>query len=395
MEVPEAEKGGMTIRPIRSTVDHRAALELARALMGKQDQKSLDELEILQAVIERWERSNHPIPVATAAEAIRFRMAQTGMKPRELAPYLGSKSRVSEILNGLRQPTVDQIRALHHHLGIPAASLIGPIKHEAPARPSSASLAAIEKLRSLGVMKPKEQLNAFLSRATKLAPAVAMLRKTRTERTNVKTDFGALEAWCAAVLLEAERIKLPEKKREPGMDGARHIAQLSALPDWRKQLQRSLGEMGVVLVTLDHLPGTFLDGAAICRGDGAPVIALTLRHDRLDNFWFTLLHELAHVSCHLKGDTAVIVDDLEVTGIDGIEAEADEFARDALLPRGMWASRSGPDMTTEDVLEVAADANVHPAIVAGRWRWEYGDYRRFSRLLGRGEVRQAFAARQS
>jgi len=71
------------------------------------------------------------------------------------------------------------------------------------------------------------------------------------------------------------------------------------------------------------------DGAAICRGDGAPLIALTLRYDRLDNFWFTLLHEFAHVSCHLSGDTSVILDDLDVKGSDKIEAEADEFARNA------------------------------------------------------------------
>lgn len=384
----------MTVRPIRSAADHEAAIARARALMPRDDQKSLDELEILQAVIERWERSHHQLPAATPADAIRFRMAQMAMKPRELAPYLGSKSRISEILNGLRQPTVDQIRALHHHLDIPVESLIGPTKHEAPARPSSASLAAVEKLRSLGVMKAKEQLDAFLARATRLAPAVAMLRKTRTERTNAKTDLGALEAWCAAVLLEAERVKLPARKRELGLDQARGIACLSALPDWRPQLTRTLGEMGVVLVTLDHLPGTFLDGAAICRGDGVPVIALTLRHDRLDNFWFTLLHELAHVVCHLKGDTTVIVDDLEVAGVEGIEAEADEFARDALLPRELWQGRSSPDMTVEDLLEIAAAAGVHPAIVAGRWRWEHGDYRRFSRLLGRGEVRSAFPIRR-
>jgi Zn-dependent peptidase ImmA (M78 family) len=54
-------------------------------------------------------------------------------------------------------------------------------------------------------------------------------------------------------------------------------------------------------------------------GDGVPVIALTLRHDRLDNFWFTLLHEFAHVACHLSPDRQVILDDLDVASSDAIE----------------------------------------------------------------------------
>jgi HTH-type transcriptional regulator / antitoxin HigA len=380
----------VTIKPIRSSSDYDAALNLARSLMTSSDQKSLDELEILQALIERWERTHFPIEVATAAEAIKFRMAQTGMKPRQLGPYLGSKSRISEILNGQRQPTIDQIRALNQHLGIPVASLIGPIKHESVARPTSASKAAAEKLRTIGVMKPREDLSAFIARATKVAPAVAMLRKTRTERTNAKTDFRALEAWCAAVLVEAEAVELPRNTtRSPSFEEARTLAQLSALPDWPKQVRSTLLDMGVVLVILDHLPGTYLDGAAICRSDGAPVIALTLRHDRLDNFWFTLLHELAHVSCHLSNEISVILDDLDVSGSDGIEAEADEFARNALVPKALWEEHASADMDLDDLLSLATEAGVHPAVVAGRWRWEHSDYRRFSRLLGRGEVRAA------
>jgi HTH-type transcriptional regulator/antitoxin HigA len=378
----------LTIRPIRSSDDYEVALGQARDLINRSDSRSVDKLEMLQVLIERWEQTHNPIDAVTAAEAIKFRMAQTGMKPRELIPYLGTKSRVSEILNGQRQPTVDQIRALHQHLGIPVSALIGPIKHEPITRPSTASLGAIDKLKTLGVMKPKETLTAFLARATKMAPAVAMLRKTRNERTNAKTDFGALEAWCAAVLIKAEAIQLPKKRRRTlGFEDAQRLAKLSVLPDWPKRVREFLSDLGVILITLEHLPGTFLDGAAICRGDGAPVIALTLRHDRIDNFWFTLLHEFAHVSCHLTGDTSVILDDLEVNSSDAIEAQADEFARDALIPKKLWMQRKTNTMSVGELLSIAAEAEVHPAVVAGRWQREHADYRRFSRLLGRGEVR--------
>ena len=378
----------MKARPIRTDEDYQSALKRAAGLFGHDSQKDRDELEVLQALIERWERSQHSIEAATPAEAIKFRMAQTGLSQRDLIPYLGSKSRVSEILNGQRQPTVDQIRALHQHLGIPATSLIGSFKHEPAAGPSSTSIAAEGKLRRLGVMKAKENLAGFLSRSKASAPAVAMLRKTRTERTNAKTDMAALEAWCAAALARAEKITIKKMKIIDPEKVARQLAQLSILPDWHDHLVAALHRVGIILIILEHLPGTFLDGAAMCRGDGVPVIALTLRYDRLDNFWFTLLHEFAHVVGHLRPDRQVILDDLDVASSEAIEAEADAFARNALIPAAMW-KQIDKDSSTEEVLEAAEKAGVHPAIAAGRWRFEHSDYRRFSKLIGRGEVKTA------
>lgn len=382
----------MTTRPIRTDEDYHAALKRAKALFGQNSQKDLDEREVLQALIEKWERSEHSLEAATPAQAIKFRMAQTGLSQRDLIPYLGSKSRVSEILNGQRQPTVDQIRALHQHLGIPVASLIGSFKHEPAAGPSSTSVAAEGALRKLGVMKAKEDLAGFLSRSKASAPAVAMLRKTRTERTNAKTDMAALEAWCATALMCAEKVVIKRAKIGNPKKAARRLAQLSTSPDWQDQIVVALHRMGIVLVILEHLPGTFLDGAAMCRGDGVPVIALTLRHDRLDNFWFTLLHEFAHVVCHLNADRQVILDDLDVSSSDAIEEEADAFARNALIPLAIW-KQVDEDSSTEAVLEAADKAGVHSAIAAGRWRFEHSDYRRFSKLIGRGEVKAAFVSR--
>jgi HTH-type transcriptional regulator/antitoxin HigA len=127
----------------------------------------------------------------------------------------------------------------------------------------------------------------------------------------------------------------------------------------------------------------------MCSGDGVPVIALTLRHDRLDNFWFTLLHEFAHVACHLGPDRQIILDDLDVTSSEVIEAEADAFARNALIPPAIWKPIN-EDSSTEEVLEAAEKAGVHPAIAAGRWRFEHSNYRRFSKLIGRGDVKTVF-----
>jgi HTH-type transcriptional regulator/antitoxin HigA len=378
----------LSIRPIRTEQQHRDALQRASELMTHDDQKSIDELMVLQAVVDQWERSRFAMEV-TPADAIKFRMEQAGITRRELVPLLGTKSRVSEILSGQRQLTVDQIRALHRHFGIPPAALVGSSKHETPNRRNIASDAAIAKLRGLKVMKPREGIDAFIARAMTMAPAVAMLRKTRTGRTNAKTDLTALEAWCSAVLVKAENEKLPEGASNTRRDKslARQLAKLSVHEDGPLRAAQFLRSVGVILVTMDHLPGTFLDGAAICRRDGSPVIALTLRHDRIDNFWFTLLHEFAHVCLHLSEAVQLIVDDLEVKSSDEIEHEADAFAREALIPAKNWKSLMSAEVSASQIEKVATDAEVHLAIVAGRWRWEHSDYRRFSKLLGHGQVR--------
>lgn len=380
------------IKPIKNEEQHREALEAVAALMARDDEDSIDQILVYQALAEQWERERFAVRSATPAEAIKFRMEQAGLARRSLIPFLGTKSRISEILSGQRQLTVDQIRALNRHLGIPTDSLIGTVRHESPVRRSTTSRAAIEKLKSLKVMKPREDIDGFLARAAELAPAVAMLRKTRTDRTNAKTDLGALEAWCSAVLIKAQKktVSKGQTGKTRGKRIARELAQLSSEKDGPRKAVDFLKDVGVVMITMDHLPGTFLDGAAICRGDGAPVIALTLRHDRIDNFWFTLLHEFAHVCLHLNKSTQVIIDDLDVNSPDGIEKEADDFALEALIPSKIWSKYFCEDLATEDVEEMAEEAGVHPAIVAGRWRWQTGDYRRFSRLLGHGDVRKHF-----
>jgi HTH-type transcriptional regulator / antitoxin HigA len=380
----------MRVVPIRSEEMYEAALARASALILRMDQKSVDELEVLQVLIDRWDRDHNEIVAPTPIEAIRFRMEQGRLKPRDLEPYIGSRSRVSEVLSGRRPLSIDMIRALHRHLGIPLASLVGEGQSDLQREPKLSKV-ALKKLTTFGVMQVREDFPTFLARAFQNSPSAAMLRKSRTVRTNAKTDLVALEAWCGAVLVKAGARRLRRMKEALSPDFGHLLARLSVKSNGPVLAREALARIGIVFVTLDHLPGTFLDGAAMCRHDGTPIIALTLRHDRVDNFWFTLLHEYAHVCYHLTGDTTLILDDLEVKSSVDIEAEADAFAQTTLIPPALWKQATSPDLTHEDVIRIAAEVEVHPAIVAGRWQREYGDYRRFSKILGRGEVRVQLA----
>jgi HTH-type transcriptional regulator / antitoxin HigA len=175
----------------------------------------------------------------------------------------------------------------------------------------------------------------------------------------------------------------------------RQLAGLSWSDEAPRLAKELLAKHGIRLVVVPHLPKTYLDGAALKLGDGTPVIGLTLRYDRIDNFWFCLLHELAHVGRHMDDDGDVsFVDDLTLRDIEGgrrdpKEAQADEWAEEALVPRAIWdTSEACRHPTPMSVLNLANALKVHPAIVAGKVRYEHKNYRLLSQFVGTGEVRR-------
>ena len=117
----------MNIRPIRSKADHRRALREIEALWNcEPGTPEHERLEVLSVLVDTWEREHHPIERPDPVESIRFRMEQLGWSRKDLEPILGTRARVAEILNGKRSLTLAMIRRLHHELGVPAESLIGP-----------------------------------------------------------------------------------------------------------------------------------------------------------------------------------------------------------------------------------------------------------------------------
>lgn len=118
----------MNMRPIKTKADHRRALADLTALLDTApapDSPEADNAEALATLIEDYEDEQFPVELPTPVEAIRFRMDQLNMAQKDLVPYVGSPSKVSEVLNGKRPLSLNMIRALHRHLGIPAKVLIG------------------------------------------------------------------------------------------------------------------------------------------------------------------------------------------------------------------------------------------------------------------------------
>jgi len=116
----------MTIHPIKTDKDYRKALLRIEGLMdATPNSKAGDELDVLATLVEAYERDHFPIKSPDPVEAILFRMEQMGLDRRALEPFLGGRSRVSEVLNRKRSLSMSQIRKLHDGLDIPLVNLIG------------------------------------------------------------------------------------------------------------------------------------------------------------------------------------------------------------------------------------------------------------------------------
>jgi HTH-type transcriptional regulator/antitoxin HigA len=114
------------IRPIRNDNDYSEALERIEGLMDAAPGSwQMDELEVLAQLVEAYEDKEWPMGVPSPAAAIKFRMEQSGLTPRDLETYIGSSDVVSGVLSGKQSLTLEMIRALHQHLRISLDVLFG------------------------------------------------------------------------------------------------------------------------------------------------------------------------------------------------------------------------------------------------------------------------------
>ncbi|MCM2358516.1 MAG: transcriptional regulator [Geobacteraceae bacterium] len=117
----------MQIKPIKNDVDYQAVLkEIDLLFDAAPDTPEGDRLEVLTTLVEAYEERHYSIPMPDPIEAILYHMESRGLTRRDLEPYIGSRARVSEVLNRKRPLTMEMIRNLHNGLGIPAEVLIQP-----------------------------------------------------------------------------------------------------------------------------------------------------------------------------------------------------------------------------------------------------------------------------
>jgi HTH-type transcriptional regulator/antitoxin HigA len=394
------------IKVIKTENDYREALNSIEALMARDpDPESTEgeQLELLSTLVADYESRAFPATLPDPIEAIKFRMEQADLKPADLVPYIGSRSRVSEILSGKRTLTVEMMRALESGLGIPAKVLLGQPIQDENSQYLNWNGALLQEMKERGYFgkssfktsNPADLVRQFFEPVCSPSQLLGMLRQS-SYRSSPRTDRHALAAWAGAVLKKAEEIRVPTKYKKGAVNLSfmRELSKLSVHENGPLLAQEFLKKHGIIVVVEKHFSKTYLDGGTILINRDNPVIGLTLRYDRLDNLWFTLMHELAHVSLHYDQDVKLFYDEIE--GVKGVtlnekEQEADHMAEEALLPRSKWEvspARMIPSFLAARSL--AADVGVHIAIIAGQMRHRGKAYGYLNKIVSEAKVRQYF-----
>lgn len=272
----------------------------------------------------------------------------------------------------------------------PAFTAVEPRKfYEAFLKADAILTAAPKKYRDTADARIPE-LMSFIYRG---GDASAALFRKRDDASDVLINI-----WLSSVRRTAGWFvaanSIPEFK---GFDGAiyadlpRKFKDAESLP----KIGHYLAPYGIIFIWEESIPSMKLDGAVFSLPSGHIAVALSLRYSRLDHFWFTLMHELAHVVLHAETLHDPIIDDFDVESDSLIEKQADRLASDSLIPRNEW--RSCPARYTnsiEDIVNFADRLGIPVQCVAGRLQREQKRYDLFSDIINKYNVREILNAAQ-
>ena len=385
-----------TLKVIKSDLEHEQAMARLMALMHLELTPGTDdenELEVLSVLIEQYEHENYPIDKPEPIEAIKFRMEQQGLVRKDMIEYFGSASKVSEVLNGKRPLSINMIRKLNKGLGIPADILIQepeiakeiaegieldmdwqacPLREMQKNGYFGELAYSPAKLRSYA----EDIMRGFLKSVPgceNIQPAMMKTSAHLVNNNKIVNEY-ALSAWQVKVLKESclQKEIFEYKKGTVDLNFMRRLAKTSWSDQGPLLAREYLFKHGIHLVFEPHLDRTYLDGAVCINQKGNPVVALTLRYDRLDDFWYTLMHELAHIALHLDGNYEWFIDDLSIETNDIREEEANDMAREALIPNNEWKINESSSLN--EMMTLAKSLEVAPAIVYGMSARKYDNW---------------------
>lgn len=198
--------------------------------------------------------------------------------------------------------------------------------------------------------------------------------------------------WLSKVKSQAELtyfIKKPGQFNGLSTTHLRDIAQLSKDVNQVINMPSRLLEHGIILIFLPHLPAMKLDGAVFKLKSGTPVIGMSLRYSRLDNFWFTLVHELSHINLHMDILDNPILDDFDLDSDSAIEIAANRLAKNSFVERRIWRNCEPKyDKSYDAIDRFANKIGIHRSIVAGMLRREFGNYAAYSKIVNEYDVRE-------
>lgn len=333
--------------------------------------------------------TRRPAEVFPPGDFLREELEERGWSQSDLAEILGRPpAAVNEVIKGRRRITPDTATALAAALGtspafwmnLEAAFQLWQVRSKDTGSVTRRAVlydrAPVREMVRRGWIEPSDSVevlerqildflgvNSIDDKPTVLQHAAARKSSPYTESTPAQT------VWLVRAMQLARTIQAGHYSGKSLDRALVQVRMLAHAVQEARHLSRVLAEAGIRLVIVEPLPGSRIDGATFWLDKSSPVIALSLRYDRLDNFWFTLLHELQHV----RSGEAALDTDLAIAHEDPTKPEseilADEFASSFLIePRELesFVARVRPLYSTRRIEAFAKTMRVHPAIVVGQ-----------------------------
>lgn len=337
-----------------------------------------------------------PAEVFSPGEFIKDEIEARGWSQIELAEVLGRPGRlVSELIAGKRAITPETAKGLGEAFGTGAqfwmnmessyqlSKVKGDSSNAVSRRAKLYAMAPVKEMTKRQWIQPTDNVDvleknvcSFYGKPTLDASLPQMAHAAR-KSSSYEDELSPPEAaWLCRVRQLAEAM---EVKRFSEMTFTTVVSQLKHMlrdPEAVRELPGMLADAGVRFLVVETLPATKIDGVCVWLDADSPVIALSLRFDRIDAFWHTLLHECAHVK-HKDGLTGEVVLDVDLVGDEStpaatkppIEVRADEFASNFAIPKAEldgFISRVRPLFSKTRIQGLAAKLNIHPGLVVGQ-----------------------------
>jgi len=213
------------------------------------------------------------------------------------------------------------------------------------------------------------------------------------KKTHVTSEATPAQlAWIYRVKEIAGEMIAAKYSPDAARDALGRLNLLLTSPEEARKVPRILTECGIRYAIVESLPSAKIDGVSFWLNGVSPVIGMSLRYDRIDNFWFVLRHEIEHILCrHGQGATVL---DTELEGeragtgasIPAEERVANEAAADFCVPEKLmdrFIARKAPFFAERDIIGFARTLKVHPGLVAGQLQRRTGRYDRFRAHLAK------------
>ncbi len=331
-----------------------------------------------------------------------------GWTQNDLADITGKSVRlISEVISGKRAVTPDTARALADAFGTSAQiwmnmeSAYQLSKLNADAAPvvrraKLYSLFPVKEMLKRGWIETSESLDVLESRFAAFCGMENLDKTPRfhsyaARRTNYTESQQApiLTAWLYRAKQLAQGLSVGKFSAKSADNAIAQLKPLMANPEDIRQVSRVLAEAGIRFVLIEPFPGMKVDGVCFWLDATSPVVAMTLRFDRIDNFWFVLMHELRHVANKDgQGGNAIVDENLGADGSDAadkpdFEIKADNEAAETIIAAAVlndFVLRIAPLYSEQRITGFAARIGVHPGIVVGqlhnRKQVPYSHYRK-------------------